>query len=60
LKKFEYINNYLGKYYIDRSDTVISNFLVKSFVKNDEDTKNPKVRNSYGTLGGVIGIIINF
>jgi cation diffusion facilitator family transporter len=50
----------LGKYYIDRSDTVISNFLVKSFVKNNEDTKNPKVRNSYGTLGGVIGIIINF
>ncbi|EOR28149.1 cation efflux family protein [Clostridium sartagoforme AAU1] len=39
---------------------MISNFLVKSFVKNDEDTKNPKVRNSYGTLGGVIGIIINF
>ena len=39
---------------------MISNFLVKSFVKNNEDTKNPKVRNSYGTLGGVIGIIINF
>lgn len=39
---------------------MISNFLVKSFIKNNEDTKNPKVRNSYGTLGGVIGIIINF
>ncbi|AYE34035.1 cation diffusion facilitator family transporter [Clostridium septicum] len=38
---------------------MISNFLVKTFVKDNENTRNPKVRNSYGTLGGVIGIIIN-
>ena len=39
---------------------MISKFLVKSFVKNNENTKDPKVRNSYGTLGGVVGIIVNF
>jgi len=38
---------------------VISNFLVKTFVKNSEDIKNSKVRNSYGTLGGMVGIIVN-
>ncbi|MGL5087165.1 MAG: cation diffusion facilitator family transporter [Clostridium sp.] len=38
---------------------MISNFLVKCFVKNNEDVKNNKVRNSYGTLGGIVGIIIN-
>lgn len=39
---------------------MISNFLVKTFIKNNDDTKNPKVRNAYGTLGGVVGIILNF
>lgn len=38
---------------------MISNFLVKTFIKNNDDTKNPKIRNAYGTLGGVVGIIIN-
>lgn len=38
---------------------MISNFLVKTFVKNSEDIKNSKVRNSYGTLGGMVGIIVN-
>ncbi|ATD54159.1 cation diffusion facilitator family transporter [Clostridium chauvoei] len=38
---------------------MISNFLVKTFVKDNENTKNQKVRNAYGTLGGIIGIIIN-
>lgn len=39
---------------------MISKFLVKSFVKNNENTKDSKVRNSYGTLGGIVGIIVNF
>ncbi|MGG7058232.1 cation diffusion facilitator family transporter [Clostridium tertium] len=39
---------------------MLSNFLVNKFIKNNEDVKNPTVRNAYGTLGGVIGIIINF
>ena len=39
---------------------MISKFLANRFIKNNEDIKNSKVRNSYGTLGGIVGIIINF
>ncbi len=39
---------------------MISKFLVNRFIKNNKDIKNSKVRNSYGTLGGIVGIIINF
>lgn len=39
---------------------MISNFLVKTFIKNSENTKDKDVRNSYGFLGGIIGIIVNF
>ena len=38
---------------------MLTNFLVKKFIKNSDDIKNPKVRNSYGTLGGIVGIIVN-
>lgn len=38
---------------------MISNFLVQSFVKDNENIKDNSVRNSYGTLGGVVGIIVN-
>ncbi|MBU3219364.1 cation diffusion facilitator family transporter [Clostridium algidicarnis] len=38
---------------------MISDFLVKKFVKNYKNTEEEKVRNSYGFLGGIIGIIIN-
>lgn len=33
--------------------------LVKLFIKNSSDTLNPTVRQAYGTLGGVTGIICN-
>ena len=33
--------------------------LVKVFIKNHEDTKNPKIREKYGVLGGVLGIVCN-
>ena len=33
--------------------------LIKLFVKNSEDVKNPVTRGSYGTLGSVVGIICN-
>ena len=33
--------------------------LVKKFIKNHEDVKNSKVREKYGVLGGVLGIICN-
>lgn len=39
---------------------MFSKFLVKTFIKNSEDTKDVNVRNSYGFLGGIIGIIVNF
>ncbi len=38
---------------------LISNFLVKKFIKNSEDIKSEKVRSAYGILGGVVGIIVN-
>lgn len=39
---------------------MLSKFLVNTFVKNNENIKDPKVRNNYGNLGGIVGIIINF
>ncbi|WP_312700000.1 cation diffusion facilitator family transporter [Sedimentibacter sp.] len=35
------------------------NFLFKSFVKDYENVKDPSVRESYGILGSVVGIIAN-
>ncbi|AQS12006.1 ferrous-iron efflux pump FieF [Clostridium saccharobutylicum] len=34
-------------------------FLVNTFIKNSSAVKDDKVRNSYGILGGIIGIIVN-
>lgn len=36
------------------------NLIVNKFIKNNSNIKDTKVRNSYGTLGGIIGISINF
>lgn len=33
--------------------------LVKLFIKNYQDTANPVVRSKYGSLAGVVGIIVN-
>ncbi len=33
--------------------------LAKLFVKNREDTSNPKVREAYGALCGILGILLN-
>ena len=38
---------------------MLSKFLVKTFVKNFEDIDDTKVRNSYGFLGSIVGIISN-
>ena len=35
------------------------NLIVKRFVKNSEDTKNPDVRSAVGRLCGWIGILCN-
>lgn len=37
----------------------MTTLLLKLFVKNFEDVKNKDVRNSYGKLSGVVGIIAN-
>lgn len=35
------------------------NFLIKTFIKNSENTKNPKIRQKYGTFSSIVGIICN-
>lgn len=37
----------------------MTNLLVKLFIKNRDDVKNPAVRSAYGTLSSVVGIILN-
>lgn len=37
----------------------MTNILIKKFIKNYDDVKNPAVRGSYGKLGSIIGIIAN-
>lgn len=37
----------------------MSKLLVKLFIKNYENTKNPRVREKYGYLGSIVGIIVN-
>lgn len=38
---------------------MISNILVKKFVRNSENVNDEKVRGSYGMLGGIVGIVVN-
>ena len=38
---------------------MLSKLLISRFVKNYQDTTNKKVRDSYGYLGGLVGIILN-
>jgi len=38
---------------------LISQILIKKFIKNSEDIKNKKVRERYGYLGGGVGILVN-
>ncbi|MBQ8782943.1 MAG: cation transporter [Clostridia bacterium] len=33
--------------------------LIKLFIKNSDDVKNPKVRTAYGVLSGAVGIAVN-
>lgn len=38
---------------------MITNYLVKTFVKNSEKVDDIKVRNAYGNLAGSVGILVN-
>lgn len=38
---------------------MITEFLLKKFIKNSDDIKSKKVRSDYGYLGGIVGIIVN-
>ena len=38
---------------------MFSEVIVNRFIKNNSDVKDDAVRNSYGLLGGIIGILIN-
>ena len=37
----------------------MTSLLIKLFIKNSHDIKNNAVRQSYGTLGSIVGIICN-
>ena len=37
----------------------MTSLLLKLFVKNSDDTGDPKVRTAYGVLSGIVGIICN-
>ena len=38
---------------------MISEFLIRKFIKNSNDTRRKKVRSDYGYLGGIVGIVVN-
>lgn len=38
---------------------MLSNFLIKLFIKNSDDVQTPKVRNAYANLAGIVGILVN-
>jgi len=38
---------------------MLSQLLIRRFIKDHEDIENPKVRDKYGYLGGTIGILTN-
>ena len=37
----------------------MTSLLIKAFIKNKDDIKNPQVRNAYGKLAGITGIVAN-
>ena len=37
----------------------LTRWLIRHFVKNEDDLKNPKVRSAFGTLGTCTGITVN-
>jgi cation diffusion facilitator family transporter len=42
-----------------KEEPTLTNWLIRHFVKNYQDTANRKVRAAYGTLGTLTGILVN-
>ena len=38
---------------------MISEAIIKKFIKNSENVENEEVRNKYGTVAGIVGIVSN-
>ena len=38
---------------------ILTKLLIKLFIKNSDNTKNPDVRAGYGNLSGIVGIFLN-
>lgn len=45
--------------FTSKKGNFMTNLLVKLFIKDYENTKNPKVRTDYGVLSGIVGIVVN-
>jgi cation diffusion facilitator family transporter len=39
--------------------TLLSNILIKTFIKDSDNLKSEKVRTNYGLMAGIVGIIVN-
>ena len=51
---------FLKKYYfLEYEDMFLTNLLIKLFIKDHENTQSKSVRESYGTMTSIVGIIIN-
>ena len=37
----------------------MTDLFIRLFIKNSDDVKNPSVREKYGTLSGIVGIVLN-
>ncbi|HCS11421.1 MAG TPA: cation transporter, partial [Clostridiales bacterium] len=37
----------------------MTNFIIKKFIKDYENVNEPKVRESYGTVSSITGIVVN-
>ena len=37
----------------------MTDFLIRCFIKNYDQTQNPDIRSRYGVLSGIVGIILN-
>ena len=46
-------------YHTEKSEVIMTQLLLKLFVKDHKNTADPKVRSAYGKLAGLVGILCN-